>query len=185
MGNDVIKIQPELTAIHRKSPSYPLKQIFNYLEYDNKILDYGCGHGYDLCYLKELGFNIKGYDKYIKKYSEDINIEDKFDVINCFYVLNVIADENERIEVLSFIKNTMKIDSILYIAVRSIEEFKRFKGAYEIHNDGIVTRRKTFQKYFRKDELYTLIRKVFPYANICEIVGNKNTILLRVQEPYL
>ena len=67
MGNDDIKIQPELTAIHRKSPSYPLKQIFNYLEYDNKILDYGCGHGYDLCYLKELGFNIKGYDKYIKK----------------------------------------------------------------------------------------------------------------------
>ena len=58
MENSDIKIYPQLTAIHRKSPSYPLKQIFNYLEYDNKILDYGCGHGYDLCYLKELGVDM-------------------------------------------------------------------------------------------------------------------------------
>ena len=52
-----IKIRPELTAIHRKNISVPLQTILNNLKEEDIILDYGCGHGYDLNFLKKNGWN--------------------------------------------------------------------------------------------------------------------------------
>lgn len=175
-----INIKPELTAIHRNSPSYPLKKIIKTLNKSDFILDYGCGHGFDLQFLKEEGFNAKGYDKYIKKYSDLKDNDYDFDVINCFYVLNVISDNEERINVLKRIKELVKKDGIIYIAVRSIYEFKRHKKEYEKYSDGIITSRKTFQKYFEKEEIIDLIKDVFSDKNIEEIKGNKNTFLFKI-----
>ena len=176
-----IKIRPELTAIHRRNISVPLQTILNNLREEDKILDYGCGHGYDLNFLKKNGFNIKGFDKYIKTFSDEDYSKWKYDVIYCFYVLNVIAEESERIEVLSQIKNALKSSGEVYIAVRSEHELKRSKSKLNKYKDGVVTSKNTFQKYFSEEDLTSLLENQFSEYEIKDIKINKNTILKHIK----
>ena len=56
------------TAIHRTTPSAPLRWLDSQRVFDSidSILDFGCGHGRDVLYLREAGKMVHGYDKYIK-----------------------------------------------------------------------------------------------------------------------
>ena len=77
---------PYLTAIKRTDLSVPTRYLLQHNLLKGKILDYGCGFGYDTDELKNRGFDIQGYDYY---YRPDYP-EDKFDTIICNYVLNVL-----------------------------------------------------------------------------------------------
>lgn len=177
--------KPWLTAIHRKTISAPLKTMLELNEIDSNltILDYGCGHGYDLNYLKNMELNVCGYDKYIKTYSKDDYNKEYYDIILCFYVLNTIQEETERIEVISSILNILKENGHAYIAVRSINELHiNKKQQYTHYKDGIITKKGTFQKYFDKEYLDHLITYNFTNIKYQYIKFPSNTLFIKLSK---
>ena len=77
---------PYLTAIKRTDLSVPTRHLLQNNLLKGKILDYGCGFGYDTDELKNRSFDIQGYDYYYRPDYPD----SKFDTIICNYVLNVL-----------------------------------------------------------------------------------------------
>ena len=100
------------TAITRRKPSKPmaiLESFGQFVNYHTK-LDYGCGKGFDADH-----FGMVKYDPYF--------FPDKptqlFDTITCNYVLNVIPDQAERVQVLRDIQSLLADNSSLaFISVR-------------------------------------------------------------------
>ena len=102
-----------LTVKERKWPSYPTKQLLNNKLLAGKILDFGCGTGVDVAFLKEENFDITGYDPY---YASDYPTG-KFDTIICNYVLNVLLPE-EQAHVLMAVSELLKSTGRAYFTVR-------------------------------------------------------------------
>jgi diadenosine tetraphosphate (Ap4A) HIT family hydrolase len=116
-----------LTAIERISLSYPARIIQNQNKLVGKILDFGCGVGKDAEILKELGFDIIGYDPFYFPLFPEV----KFDTILCFYVLNVLLPE-EQAEVLMNVSNLLKPNGKAYFAVRRDIQYEGFR-IHKIH----------------------------------------------------
>ena len=102
-----------LTAITRTKLSAPSKVLLDKGLLKGRVLDFGCGKGFDVEYLSGLGYNIQGFDPY---YQPEKPIG-KFDTIICNYVLNVL-EPSEWDSVLSDIKELLNNNGIAYIAVR-------------------------------------------------------------------
>lgn len=151
----------------------------------DSILDYGCGHGFDLNFLKDNGYQVTGYDKYIAKCSNPNYNQYSYTKIYCFYVLNTIADKEERLHVLKDLLSVLKQDGSIYLAVRSIEELNSMKNKkYTTYNDGIVTSRNTFQKYFTKEDVSNLLNPI-ENINFTYIKFDKKTLLLKITKKGL
>lgn len=102
-----------LTAKERETLSFPAKLLLNKSLLDGDILDFGCGFGKDVELLLAKGHNIVGYDKhYFPNYPTK-----KFDTIICFYVLNVLLQE-EQANVLMEISQLLKPTGKAYFSVR-------------------------------------------------------------------
>ena len=123
---------PELTAISRTKLSAPTRYMLENDLLSGLILDYGCGKGFDVNYLREIGFKIEGYDPY---YFPDYP-KYKYNTIICNYVLNVIEKEKEDL-VLGNIKELLETGGTAYITVRR-----------DVHNEGYRKRGKmvTYQR---------------------------------------
>jgi len=89
-----------------------------------KMLDYGCGRGFDANYYK--------MDKYDPFYSPDYPKE-KYDTITCNFVLNVISEEEAKI-VIDKIHSLLKDNGSAFFTVRR-----------DIKKEG-VTSKLTFQR---------------------------------------
>lgn len=179
-----IEIKPWLTAINRKNISLPLKKLLslNKLDKLDNILDYGCGHGFDLNYLKNESFKVTGYDKYIKTYSNESYKNDFYDKILCFYVLNTIPEINERILVIKTLLSILKPNGSIFIAVRSIDELNAMKNKeYNTYSDGLVTSKKTFQKYFSKEDISTLLETI-ENIDFTYIKFDKKTLFIEIKK---
>ena len=57
---------PYLTAIKRTDLSVPTRYLLQHELLKGRILDFGCGFGYDTDELKKRGFDIIGYDYYYR-----------------------------------------------------------------------------------------------------------------------
>lgn len=102
-----------LTAKERDSLSYPAKILWKRNLLKGDVLDFGCGFGSDVTFLKEKGVSIEGYDKhYFPNFPKK-----KFDTIICFYVLNVLMPEEQSM-VLMELSQLIKPTGTVYIAVR-------------------------------------------------------------------
>ena len=180
-----MNIKPWLTAIKRKNISAPLRYLLenNYITKSDTILDYGCGHGFDLNHLKYSGYNTIGYDKFIETYSSSNYNENKYSSILCFYVLNTIDSEEERIDVLKSLSNLVENKGKIYLAVRSEDEFKSIKNHnFTYYKDGVITTKNTFQKYFSKENLHNLIQDNIKNINITYIPFNKKTLFCEISK---
>jgi len=145
------------TAIARRKPSLPLRKVIDRFSKVDKILDYGCGRGFDIEYLKSLGYDAYGYDPYFSKYNHpEILTPDTYDVVLCFYVLNIVLPE-DRHKILENIKRVLKTGGRAYIAVRDKSE----KIIGLPFRDGVITITGTFQKTFSVSELEDLLRQHF------------------------
>lgn len=127
------------------------------------ILDYGCGKGYDVEALKELGYSISGYDKFIQDYRNDEALTRKYDVVTCNYVFNVIEDEAEHADVLATLK---ELGEKVIISVRADE--KAVNDKWVAHKDGYITPRNTFQRFYTEE-------MVLKYFGNVEFIKNTTT----------
>lgn len=152
------------TAIKRNKLSKPVN-LYKH-ELSGKILNYGSGRGEDTKLLRQEGYDIYSYDKYFEC---DADLTITYDTIICNYILNVIPTLNERLLVLAHIKKLLKQDGFVYIAVRSVNEINSIKSSVK-YNDGLLTSKNTFQKFFEKDELIQLLECYF--KNVILILSN-------------
>lgn len=140
-----------LTIKEREWPSYPTKFLAanNYI--NGKVLDFGCGTGIDVAFLKTQNMDVVGYDPY---YASDYPIG-KFDTIICNYVLNVLLPE-EQAHVLMAIAELLKPSGRAYFTVRR-----------DISHSGFRTHSKNGAKVYQCNVL--LPYKSIHLANHCEI----------------
>nr|AFD03395.1 hypothetical protein [uncultured bacterium W5-51b] len=164
-GNELVELdqsapEPEeevarhKTALVRYSLSSPMQQLWKhgYLDGEYSVFDYGCGRGDDVRALSSRDIEASGWDPHFA--SE--HPRERADVVNLGFVLNVIEDIQERDEAL---RGAWELtDKVLAVAVilggRSL--YERFR----LYRDGVITRRGTFQKYFRQNELRRYISEI-------------------------
>lgn len=110
-----------LTAIKRKGASAPLKFLAScHINAQQTVIDFGCGRGADLEWLRLNGYQANGYDPYWYLGSGALN--KKYDVVLCTYVLNVIGNET-REAVIGKLKSLVLPGGKIYITVR--RDFKK------------------------------------------------------------
>lgn len=114
------------TAIKRTKPSLPLKFLIDKNLLAGKILDYGCGRGFDSKYLKSLGYDVDSYDPYWKP--DGIN-NAQYNTVFCNYVLNVIETDNEISLAIKAVQNLLSKEGLAYFSVRR-----------DLKKDGFTTR---------------------------------------------
>jgi DNA phosphorothioation-associated putative methyltransferase len=119
------------------------------IDTNNSLFDYGCGHGEDVKLLNQQGIQSSGWDPH---FSPENEIKSA-DIVNLGYVLNVIENEVERKETL--LKALQLTKKVLIVSAQVLAgEPNKSHFAY---NDGFVTTRNTFQKYFEQQELKSYI----------------------------
>jgi DNA phosphorothioation-associated putative methyltransferase len=139
------------TAIVRYDLSKPIKSLLQHgiLTNHQSVFDYGCGLGTDVKALTSLGYRATGWDP--------VHLPDSAqgdaDIVNLGYVLNVIEDPAERVETLcKAFRHAKKLLVVSGLINRTVDESSALR-----YRDGVVTKRKTFQKYFDQAELHQLI----------------------------
>ena len=153
-----------LTAKERETLSFPAKLLLNKSLLTGDVLDFGCGFGKDVELLKAKGINIVGYDKhYFPKYPTK-----KFDTIICFYVLNVLMQE-EQATVLMQLSQLVKATGKVYFAVRRDLQFEGFR-THKVHQ------RQTYQCNVK-----LAYKSIFKNEN-CEIYEYKHLNQLKRKE---
>ncbi|MGC9401329.1 DNA phosphorothioation-associated putative methyltransferase [Vibrio genomosp. F10 str. 9ZC157] len=141
------------TAIVRHELSAPMKTLVKhgYLKGEHSIFDYGCGRGDDLRELEAHGLDALGWDPNFQPDNEKSNS----DIVNLGFVLNVIEDQDERLDALLGaweLADKLLVVSVMLANENYIAQFKPFK-------DGVITSRNTFQKYYAQSEIKAYIER--------------------------
>lgn len=102
-----------LTIKDRKYPSFPTKYLFRNKKITGKVLDFGCGTGVDVQYLKSKKIEITGYDPHYFPHFP----ESTYDTIICNYVLNILLPE-EQSHVLMAVSELLNVKGKAYFSVR-------------------------------------------------------------------
>ncbi|OCH19177.1 DNA phosphorothioation-associated putative methyltransferase [Aliivibrio sp. 1S128] len=141
------------TAIVRHDLSAPMKTLVKhgYLEGNYSIFDYGCGRGDDLRELEAHGLDAMGWDPNFQPDNEKVNS----DIVNLGFVLNVIEDQDERLDALLNaweLTHKFMIVSVMLANDNYIAQFTPYK-------DGVITSRNTFQKYYAQSEIKNYIER--------------------------
>lgn len=97
-----------LTALTRKRPSSPIRFLFKNNLIQGRVLDYGCGKGFDADYF--------GFDKFDPYYFHK-SLFGLYDCIICSYVLNVVG-ETEQKKMINRIRNLLAPKGRAYFTVR-------------------------------------------------------------------
>lgn len=118
---------------------------------DRTVLDFGCGRGGDVRALQQLDCQVTGWDPH---YYADATLGPA-DVVLLTYVLNVIEDPEER-------RTTLKqawdlADIVLVVSARLTWERSKVQG--DGFGDGLITRRRTFQRLFGASEIRNYVEE--------------------------
>jgi DNA phosphorothioation-associated putative methyltransferase len=152
------------TALSRSSFSAPIQLLerFGFFARGKNLFDYGCGRGDDLRGLNHNGIHAQGWDPY---FAPD-QPKALADIVNLGFVINVIEDPEERIEALTGAYNLAQ--DLLVVSVM-LKHLDRNNG--QAFNDGILTGRGTFQKYFSQEEVLSYIQEVLDLKPIAVAPG--------------
>jgi DNA phosphorothioation-associated putative methyltransferase len=138
-------VQRHLTALARNAISAPVQLLLRHglLAPGLTFFDYGCGRGDDIAALRAEGFAATGWDPHYAPDRERVPAQ----VVNVGFVINVIEDPAERVEVLLRAFNLTRGVMAVGVMLSGPESKGRQFG------DGVMTTRGTFQKYFNQAEL--------------------------------
>jgi DNA phosphorothioation-associated putative methyltransferase len=97
-----VKVRPENTAIPRSGASKPLRDAVaqGWLHPGDSVLDFGCGRGADVRWLRQNGYVGEGYDPH-EPFGWNRQPEQQFDVVLVIYVVNVLGSAKDRVEALA------------------------------------------------------------------------------------
>ncbi|MFV7770141.1 DNA phosphorothioation-associated putative methyltransferase [Shewanella marisflavi] len=142
-----IGIDRHKTAIVRHELSGPMKSLAKqgYLDGRYSLFDYGCGRGDDLRELEAHGLDVLGWDPVFLPDNDKVNS----DIVNLGFVLNVIEDQDERLEAL--LSAWELAEKILVVSVMLANE--GYIAQFQPYKDGVITSRNTFQKYYAQSEI--------------------------------
>lgn len=102
-----------LTAISRNTHSVPMKWLKKKGLLKGRILDYGCGRGFDTIQLSEDGYECECYDPHF----QPIMPTGRFDTIICIYVINVLEKHDQR-ALQADVEARLNLGGHAYFAVR-------------------------------------------------------------------
>ena len=151
--SNVADVARHRTALTRYELSAPIQSLVRagYLDGGYRLFDYGCGKGDDVRILNENGIGAQGWDPH---YYPDA-LRTATDIVNIGFVINVIEDPEERavtlVSAYALAERFMVVSAML-VDRRAVEGIP--------HEDGIITGRNTFQKYFTQAELAGFIEAV-------------------------
>ena len=139
-------IARHLTALSRSNLSAPMQCLarHGFLDGILTVFDYGCGKGDDIRNLTANAIPVSGWDPH---YAAD-QPKQPADIVNLGFVINVIESYQERLEALRGAYNLTK--QVLVVSAMLVNQ-NAFRG--QAFNDGVITQRNTFQKYFTQTEL--------------------------------
>jgi DNA phosphorothioation-associated putative methyltransferase len=152
-------MNPDLTAIHRKKASKPLRFLLNETSImKGKVLDFGCGHGEDVAELKRRGFDIVGFDPF--HMPTLIKNRHKFDVVLLTYVVNVL-EVPMRNEVIKAAWNRVRKGGRLIVTSRTPGELRTLaeRGLWVVYKRGYITGKGTYQRGYTCQQIDVLVRK--------------------------
>ena len=160
-----LKVDRHRTALTRTEASKPIKLLMELgqLRRGESVFDYGCGLGADVTALRGLGHAASGWDPV----HAPAAARQSATIVNLGYVLNVIEDPAERIEVLN---NAWRLAERLLVVstlVRGQEGYSDFRCC----GDGLMTSRNTFQKYFEPAELQAMIEDTLGCESVAVAMG--------------
>jgi DNA phosphorothioation-associated putative methyltransferase len=142
-----------LTALSRSYLSVPIQSLFRHclLKTGVSVFDYGCGKGDDVRNLQSLGYVAAGWDPHFFPNNPLLSA----DLVNLGFVINVIENLDERCEAIqrafSLAKQVLVVGALIGNPPGS---------GIRRHGDGVVTSRKTFQKYYSPEELVQFVSAV-------------------------
>ena len=153
------------TAIRRTSLSRPVALALDdgLVHRERTFFDYGCGRGDDLLRLHKLGIPVSGWDPAFFPDEE----RTPAGVVNLGYVVNVIEDPDERIVVLAAAWELAR--KVLVVSARL--DWEAADAAVDFQGDGIVTRKRTFQKFFTQEELRQWIEQALDRQPVAAAPG--------------
>lgn len=148
------------TALNRRELSRPLRLAIEdgLLDTSTTAFDYGCGRGGDVNNLRSRGIICLGWDPAYAPYEELAPA----DVVNLGYVINVIENPTERGEALK--QAWLLTQKVLIVSARLLAEVK--ENNCTSFEDGFITRRSTFQKYYDQQELRNWIDSVLGESSV-------------------
>jgi len=117
-----------LTAKERDRPSFPTRKLLGLGHIEGRVLDYGCGHGADVEFLREKGYEVEGYDPHHAPERPD----GTFDTILCHYVLNVLL-QREQTDVLMNVSELLRPSGSAFYTVRRDLQRTGYRQHYK-HN---------------------------------------------------
>jgi DNA phosphorothioation-associated putative methyltransferase len=137
------------------------------------ILDYGCGRGADVRWLKEQGYQVDGYDP---KFAP--GLPDKtYNAVLLNYVLCVLPSKKARVEVVNSALERVKRRGFLCVAVRSKKEIERNArvSGWTKYADGYLTGSGTFQRGFSAAEVFDLLMDASESQKVEYLIDNIHT----------
>ena len=157
--------RPDRTAIRRTALSRPVALALDdgLIHQERTFFDYGCGRGDDLLRLHRMGVPVSGWDPAFFPDEE----RSLADVVNLGYVVNVIEDPAERVVVLAAAWELAR--RVLIVSARL--DWEASDAAVDFQGDGIVTGKRTFQKFFTQEELRQWIEQALDRRPVAAAPG--------------
>lgn len=143
-------IARHLTALTRNNLSAPMQCLarHGFLDGNLSVFDYGCGKGDDIRNLSANAIPVSGWDPH---YAPE-QPKQAADIVNLGFVINVIEDYRERLDALL---GAYELTQQILVVSAMLFNQNALKG--QAFNDGVITQRNTFQKYFTQTELKEFI----------------------------